>query len=166
MRACRIPGQPWEAVDLNLYIQDQALQKDMLRVQAGYKAPEEDRESVEGYLDALRPANWYDLDLSTRRDFAQDIWIGDKETCTLRVERISVKELRCELFGERLEDAGRKSSRSYRLTDIMDTIPGWRKAGRRRVKGYPPCWTQTWVRIGAEEDRVVKGEENDEAEVY
>ena len=166
MRAYRIPGQPWEAVDLCLYIQDPALEKDMLRVQAGYKAPEEDRESVEGYLDAPRPANWYDLDLATRRDFAQDIWIGDKETCTLRVDRISVKELRCELFGERLEDAGRKSSRSYRLTDIMDTMPGWRKAGRQRVKGYPPCWTQTWVRIGAEDDRVVKGEENDEAEVY
>lgn len=165
MRACRIPGQPWEAVDLNLYIQDQALQKDMLRVQAGYKAPEEDRESVEDYLDELRPANWYDLDLSTRRDFAQDIWIGDKETCTLRVDRISVKELRCELFGERLDDAGRKSSRSYRLTDIMDTVPGWRKAGKQRIKGYRGA-TQTWVRIGSEDDKKLKGEQNDEGTVH
>lgn len=159
MQACRVPGQPWEAVDLCLYLQDPVLQRDMMLVQAGFKLPEEDRDAVEAYLDEPRPRNWYDMDVAARRDFAQDIWIGDRETCTLQINRISVRELRCELFGERLEDAGRKSSRSLRLTDIMDTVPGWRKAGRQRVRGYKYSLTQTWVRIGSEEDNRLKEEE-------
>lgn len=153
MRQMKSPGVPWERLELMLYLKDPELDRQMKLRQAQYKLPEEDRDAVEEYLDTLRPENWYDLDASIRRDFAQNIWIGDKEKCVLRVDRVSVKELRCELFGESPEDAGRKSSRGLRLTGIMDTMPGWRKAGRTRVKGYPGSKPQTWVRIGSPEDR-------------
>ena len=153
MEEYRAPGQAYEDVELMLYLKDPELDRQMKLRQAQYKLPEEDRDAVEGYLDELRPANWYDLDPSIRRDFAQDIWIGDKATCTKRIDRITVKELRCELFGERVEDAGTRSSRSLRLVSIMDTMPGWRKDIKKRIPGYGNALVQSWVRQGSEADK-------------
>ena len=140
------PGQDYEEVELKLYLRDPKLSRAMALRQADYKLPEEDRDAVEGYLDELRPPNWYDLEPGLRRDFAQGIWLGDKEKCTLRIDQITVKELRCELFGERPEDAGTKSSRSLRLVSIMDNMPGWKKAGKKRVPGYGESVVTTWAR--------------------
>lgn len=148
----RVAGQRLEDVDLCLYLKDKVLDKQMMNRQLGYKMPEEDREEIEGYLDALRPANWYDMSAADRRDFFSGDWIGDQANCTLRIDRISVKEIRCELFRERVEDTGRKTSRSYRIVDILDSTEGWRKAGKRRDPAYGAGVHQCWVRVGSQED--------------
>lgn len=153
MMEFRVPGQRLEDIDLCLYLKDPKLDKQMMNRQLGYKLPEEDRDEVEGYLDTLRPANWYEMSAQDRRDFASGDWIGDPSSCTLRIDRISVKELRCELFRERVEDTGRKSSRSYRLVDILDSTPGWRKANKQVDLAYGSGARQYWVRIGSREDR-------------
>ena len=148
----RAPGQRLEDVELCLYLTDPELDKEMQARQRGVKLPEEDREDVEGYLDKLRPANWYEMSASDRRGFAQGDWLGDQAACTLRIDRISVKELRMELFGERQEDTGRKTSRSLRLVDILDSTPGWRKGPRLRDDAYGAGPRQYWVRIGSDTD--------------
>lgn len=152
MHECKTPKADYEDVELKLYLRDNKLAREMSLRQNDYKLPEEDRDAVEGYLDTLRPENWYDLSPGSRRDFAQDIWVGDKSKCTLRIDRISVKELRCELFGERPEDAGTRSSRSLRIVDIMDNMPGWRKSCKKRVPGYGESVVLTWVRDSIKED--------------
>lgn len=151
MLDCKTAKVDYEDVELKLYLRDQKLARAMALRQADYKLPEEDRDAVEGYLDELRPPNWYSLDPGIRRDFAQGIWLGDKEKCTLRLDQITVKELRCELFGERPEDAGTKSSRSLRLVSIMDNMPGWKKAGKKRVPGYGQSVVTTWSRVPCSE---------------
>jgi len=153
MMEFRAPAQRLEDIDLCLYLKDPALRRAMDNRQLGYKLPEEDREEIDGYLETLRPANWYDMSAADRRDFISGDWIGDPGVCTLRLDRISVKEIRCELFRERVEDTGRKSSRSYRIVDILDSTPGWRKAGKYVDKFYGTGARQYWVRIGSAEDR-------------
>lgn len=148
----RAPGQRLEDVELCLYLKDPRLDAAMTRRQMGFKMPEDDREEVEGYLDTLRPANWYDMTAQERRDFASGDWLGDVRSCTLRLDRISVKELRCELFRERMEDTGRKTSRSYRLVDILDSTEGWRKGGKYRDDAYGSGVRQFWFRVGSEAD--------------
>lgn len=149
----RAPGQRLEDVELCLYLKDPKLRKLMDQRQYGYKLPEEDREEIEGYLETLRPANWYEMSATDRRDFASGDWIGDPSTCTLRVDQISVKEIRCELFRERQEDSGRKTSRALRIVDILDSTPGWRKAGKARDAAYGSGVRQYWVRVGSLADR-------------
>ena len=149
----RLPGQRLEDVELCLYLEDKKLAKQMEARQMGYKLPEEDRDEIEGYLETLRPANWYELSASDRKRFAQGDWIGEESACTLRRDRISVKEIRCELFGERTEDTGKKTSKSLRIVDILDSMPGWRKAGKARDPAYGSGAHQYWVRKGTEMDR-------------
>ena len=150
----RAPGQRLEDVELCLYLKDPELDKEMQARQRGFKLPEEDREDVEGYLDKLRPENWYEMSASDRRGFAQGDWLGDPAVCTLRIDRISVKELRMELFGERQEDTGKKTSRSVRLVDILDSTPGWRKCQTKLLDpAYGNTPRQDWVRVGTELDR-------------
>jgi predicted P-loop ATPase len=153
MMEYRAPGQRLEDVELCLYLKDPRLDAQMTRRQMNYKMPEEDREEVEGYLDTLRPVNWYEMSAQDRRDFACGDWIGDSSACTLQINKISVKELRCEMFRERQEDTGRRSSRSLRLVDILDSTPGWRKGGKGRDAAYGSGVHQYWVRIGSPEDK-------------
>ena len=149
----RLPGQRLEDVELCLYLEDKKLAKQMEARQMGYKLPEEDRDEIEGYLETLRPANWYELSASDRKRFAQGDWIGEESACTLRIDRISVKEIRCELFGERMEDTGKKTSKSLRIVDILDSMPEWRKAGKARDPAYGSGTRQYWVRKDTEMDR-------------
>lgn len=144
----RAPGQRLEDVELCLYLKDPQLRLDMDLRQKGFKLPEEDREEIEGYLDTLRPANWYDMSASDRRGFFQDAWLGDPKTCTMRLDRISVKEIRTELFCERPEDTGRKTSRAFRIVDILDSTPGWKKGKKTKDRAYGSGSRQYWVRIG------------------
>ena len=153
----RSPGQKLEDVELCLYLKSPKLRAQMEQRQAGYKLPEDDREEVVGYLDTLRPANWYEMSAADRKGFAQGDWLGDESACTLRIDRITVKELRCELFGERQEDTGKKSSRAYRLVDILDSTPGWRKAKKIRDGAYGNGVMQCWVRIGSDTERDMIG---------
>ena len=155
----RQPGQRLADVDLCLFLEDKALKEQMEQRQQGYKLPEDDRDEVIGYLNALRPANWYDMSAADRKGFAMGDWLGDPSSCTLRIDRISVKELRCELFGERMEDTGRKTSRALRLVDILDSTPEWRKVGKRIDPAYGNGPRQYWVRVGSPEDLRLKQKE-------
>ena len=93
------------------------------------------------------------MSASDRKRFAQGDWIGEESACTLRIDRISVKEIRCELFGERMEDTGKKTSKSLRIVDILDSLPEWRKAGKARDPAYGSGTHQYWVRKDTEMDR-------------
>ena len=148
----RQPGQRMGDVDAYLFLEDKKLKHQMEARQMGYKLPEEDRDDIIGYLDTRRPANWFDMAPGDRRRFALGDWIGDASACTLEIDRISVKELRCELFGERMEDTGKKTSKSLRIVSVLDSLPEWRKTGKVRIPGYGNGVHQTWVRRGSKAD--------------
>ena len=146
MHEYREPGQTQKEVNLYLYLKDDDLEAEMENRRQGYKLPDNDRTDIMGYLDTLRPENWYDLDAQSRRNFAQGDWIGDEDTCTLRIDRVSIKELRYELF------AGR-NDKDLRIGDILDSLPGWKKGGKRRDKAYANWPLPVWVRVGSAEDK-------------
>jgi hypothetical protein len=148
----RQPGQRMSEVEAYLFLEDKKLKNLMDARQLGYKLPEEDRDEIIGYLETPRPSNWYEMSPGDRRMFALGDWLGDSRICTLDIDRISVKELRCELFGERMEDTGKKNSKSLRIVSILDSLPGWRKAGKARIPGYGSGVHQTWVRRGSRTD--------------
>ena len=146
MHEYREPGQAQKDVNLYLYLKDDDLEAEMENRRQGYKLPDNDRTDIMGYLDTLRPENWYELDAQSRRNFAQGDWIGDENTCTLRIDRVSIKELRYELF------AGR-NDKDLRIGDILDSLPGWKKGGKRRDKAYANWPLPVWVRVGSAEDK-------------
>ena len=145
MRDCWEPGQTQDAVNLYLYLKDSQLEEEMESRRQGYKLPDEDRTDIEGYLDMLRPDNWEDMPNYERRNFAKGDWVGDKSACHYKVNKVCIKELKYELFDGR-------SDKALRIGAILDNLPNWRKAGKRRFPAYADWSQPAWVRIGSEED--------------
>jgi hypothetical protein len=145
MRRFREPGQKQSEVNLYLYLKEDALEEEMEKRRQGYKLPDADRVDIAGYLDTLRPANWDELSAGDRRAFAQGDWLGDEKSLTYRLDRVTIKELRHELFGGR-------NDKDLRIGDILDSMPGWRKGKNGRNKAYATWSMPMWVRIGGEWD--------------
>lgn len=146
-----VSGTPLLRVNLCLYLKEKDLASEMNRRCEEHKLPDDLKDDIENYLDRPRPSNWYDLDVYERQQFAQGNWIGDESTCTLTVNHISSKELRYELFGERVNDVATKNSKSLSITTVMNAMPGWRSGRRITDKAYRSR-LKCWVRIGSEED--------------
>jgi len=132
-------------VNLYLYLKENHLEAEMQKRREMYKLPDNDRVDVLGYLEMLRPANWYDMPAYERRNFARGDWLGDYETCTLRLDKVCIKELKYELFDGR-------SDKDLRLGDILDSADGWKKGPKGRNKAYASWSMPMWVRIGSEAD--------------
>ena len=145
MREFREPNQTQAEVNLYLYLKNDDLEAEMEKRRQGYKLPDADRVDVAGYLDTLRPANWKDMSAGERRMFAQGDWIGDPESCTYRLDKVCIKELRHELF------AGR-TDKDLRIGDILDSLEGWKKGKSGRNRAYANWPMPMWVRIGSPED--------------
>jgi len=145
MHEFREPGQTQDQVNLYLYLKENHLEAEMQKRREMYKLPDNDRVDVLGYLEMLRPANWYDMPAYERRNFARGDWLGDYETCTLRLDKVCIKELKYELFDGR-------SDKDLRLGDILDSADGWKKGPKGRNKAYASWSMPMWVRIGSEAD--------------
>lgn len=137
----REPGQLESEVNTHLYLTGE-MEQSMTQVQTIYKLPDEDRIDVLGYLDTLRPDNWYDLPAYERQSFAQNNWVGDQEKCTLRIDRVSIREIAYELMREE------RGSKTLRIGDILDSSEQWKKQGQARIKGYTKYPVPVWVRVG------------------
>ena len=141
----REPQQTQNDVNLYLYLKEDRLEAEMEKRRQNYKLPDSDRVDVLGYLEMLRPANWYSMPAYERRNFARGDWIGDKSTCTLQINKVCIKELRYELFDGRTD-------KELRIGDILDNAPGWKKGGKGRNSAYASWPMPMWVRIGSEAD--------------
>ena len=150
------PGQTQNDVNLYLFLRDKRLEGLMEERRKMYKLPNNDRNDVLGYLDLPRPDNWYDLPSWERRNFAQGDWAGDYDACTMQINKVCIKELRFELFGD-------KSEKDLRIGAILDSAPGWRKAKtKRRNSAYAKWSMPMWVRIDSPEDNEEDNEEDDD----
>ena len=141
----REPRQAQKDVNLYLYLREDDLEAEMEERRQCYKLPDNDRNDIIGYLDMLRPANWHDLPAYERRNFAKGDWLGDYDTCTLRLDKVCIKELKAELFDN-------KPDKDLRIGDILDSIPGWKKGPKSRNRAYANWSMPMWVRIGSAED--------------
>ena len=64
----------------------------------------------------------------------------------MQINKVCIKELRFELFGD-------KSEKDLRIGAILDSAPGWRKAKtKRRNSAYAKWSMPMWVRIDSPED--------------
>ena len=142
------PGQKQDDVNMYLYLQEKRLEAWMNSVREQYKLPDSIRADILGYLEQPRPENWYSMPTWERRYFAHGDWVGDEASCTMKINKVFIKELRYELFDEN------KSDKDLRIGAILDSAPGWKKAKRQgRNSEYAKWPMPMWVRIGSEEDK-------------
>ena len=129
-------NEPLGSVNAYLYLTDPALEREMEQRRAGFKLVDTVREDIEEYLDRGRPDNWEQMSAEAREDFFRGVWIGDPATCNYQIESVTLKEIRTELYHERPEDAARsgRSSFVYRVTSVMDSLPGWERTGTAQGK--------------------------------
>jgi len=132
------PGQRKRDVNTMLFLTDIKLEKAMEQRQNGYKLPDTIREDIEEYLEAARPDNWEDMSVEDRSGFFQGYWIGDEGACNYHIQTVTLKEIRTELYHEKPEDAARggRSNVAFRITSIMDSMPGWIRDGRADVRSH------------------------------
>jgi len=145
-------SEPLMSVNAYLYLTDPRLEREMEQRRAGFKLADTVREDIEEYLDTELPDNWEDMGPDARADFFRGAWIGDPARCTYRRETVTLKEIRTELYHERPEDAARngRSSLVYRITSIMDSMPGWERGGTAwSRKGGQRSKTIRWKRVDA-----------------
>lgn len=146
------PGMDPRTMDLYLYLREDELEAEMEARRSMFKLPDEDRLDIEDFLERLRPDNWEKRTPMQRRSFIMGADIVDERNCTYRLDRVSIKEIATELYGI---DRGNKS---YRIGDVLDNLPGWRKAEKKAaIKGYGSSGRPVWIRIGGRFD--VKEEE-------
>ena len=145
VRKYREPDQRLRDVNLYLYLRDPVLVQEMEKRHKAFSLPDTTASDIEGYLDTPRPENWYDLPAWERRSFAHGEWTGDERSCTLRIDKVCLKEIKYELFDD-------KSDRDLRIGAILDSLPGWKKGPKGRNKAYANWSMQMWVRIGSPED--------------
>ena len=135
-------------VDLYLYLREDELEAEMTARRAMYKLPDEEKTDIMDYLNRLRPDNWEKLTPAQRRSFIRGDGVYDVAKCTYRLDRVCIKEVAFELFGEE------RGSRSYRIGSALDNAPEWRKSeAKMMVPGYGSSGRQVWIRKGGVFDR-------------
>jgi hypothetical protein len=145
------PGQTQDDVNLYLFLREERLENWMEERRKNYKLPNGDRVDIAGYLDLPRPDNWYDLPSWERRNFIRGDWSGDYDSCTMRINKVCIKEIRYELFDDN------KGDKDLRISDILDSMPGWKKSPKKgRNSAYAKWPMPMWVRVGSDEDTEAK----------
>lgn len=103
--------------------------------QARYAVQDQTPGEVEMYLDTPLPANWYEMSKEDRRGFFAGYSLIPKEKCTLVRDRVSIAEIRWELYGE-----GKSKSRGYDTIsgDVGKALRllGWKRGTQRRLAEY------------------------------
>ena len=88
--------------------------------------------TIQKYLDTPVPENWDSMSVYERRGFLQ----GDEllaEGVKVR-EQICIAEIWCELMGGTMKDMTSVNTKG--LHQIMQAMPGWKRASNRRFKMY------------------------------
>jgi hypothetical protein len=135
MQEKRRGGEGFDNINLYLYIQDPELEAQMEERRQGFKLPDTDREFIAEYLDRGRPDDWEDWSDEDRIAWINDAYLGprkvDPSRCSYIPDEITRKEILSELYEEdpKLVAKGGRNSRATRVTSIMDSMPGWRRAG-------------------------------------
>jgi predicted P-loop ATPase len=101
----------------------------------------DDREGIiADYLEKLLPETWDDMDLYQRRCFLSgDEFGGEKQTGSVRRERVCTMEVWCECFGKERQNL--KRTDSYEIEGILNRIGSWVRytgnaSGKMRISGY------------------------------
>ncbi|MDE6034825.1 MAG: hypothetical protein K2G36_02835 [Ruminococcus sp.] len=90
---------------------------------------------IYNFLEIPITKDWYNESLETRRNYIIDYQNGNASAEAYRRDRVSVKEIACELFGY---DLNQPIDRKFSL-DIARTLTalGWNKTGKReRLEVY------------------------------
>lgn len=86
---------------------------------------------IEEYLNKPLPENWYDLDITEKRNYIQGSDFGDMPEGNMVRDRTCVMEVWCELFNGDPKQLSYMSSRE--ITEILKTLDGWKShEGRLR----------------------------------
>ena len=140
MQEKRRGGEGFDNINLYLYIQDPELEAQMEERRQGFKLPDTDREFIAEYLDRGRPYDWEDWSEADRVKWINGDYLGpkkvDPDRCIYVPDEITRKEILSELYEEdpKLVAKGGRTSRAIRVTSIMDSMPGWRRAGNAKRK--------------------------------
>ena len=120
----------------SLWLDNKELYDMAAEAQAEHVVQDELVGMIEDYLDTPLPENWDSFTPEERRDYIHGgaTTIGAEGVRTR--ERVSIAEIRVELCGEDRARSGGNDMLSRRIANIMNTLPGWKRAGQMRVKGY------------------------------
>lgn len=90
---------------------------------------------VQAYLDMPIPINWEDMSQSDRRNWVRGETLVDRDQVKTEARKeVCIREIKAELLGE---DVGGHTDSSYKLARIMNSMPGWVKAGKtKRTRFY------------------------------
>ena len=102
------------------------------------------------FLDKPITENWADLTPEERRDYIEGgvTRLGAENTCPR--DLVSIPEIRVEMCGEDLTRGGGNDQLSRRLTNVMNTLPGWARGGRPRLGVYGQ--QRVYYRVGSKCD--------------
>ena len=131
----------------SLWLDDEKLYDMAKEVQAEHTVVDDWQDEIEGYLDTLLPEDWEDMDALQRRDYfdftsCEGLGARKKEG-VLHRDRVSSKEIRWELFGDRNNSRGGLDMSARRIANIMNNLPGWKRVGgayRDRCYGTVRGW--------------------------
>lgn len=116
--------------------------------QIRYAQEDEWQGMIEQYLATPLPDNWDDLNAQQRRDYIQgnDLTTPEQRAGYTRLrEKVSVAEIRYELFGEDLKrGAGGSNETSRHVARLMNVMCGWEKAKNPRwtLFGKQKCYVR------------------------
>lgn len=116
--------------------------------QIRYAQEDEWQGMIEQYLATPLPDNWDDLNAQQRRDYIQgnDLTTPEQRAGYTRLrEKVSVAEIRYELFGEDLKrGAGGSNETSRHVARLMNVMRGWEKAKNPRwtLFGKQKCYVR------------------------
>ena len=125
----------------SLWLDDPTLYAEAEAQQELYAVQDELVGLIEEFLDTPLPQDWYDWPVDKRRDWYTGLrdLAGESEraTWTLRRDRVSITEIRCEMNGERKEGVGGNDASSRRIAAIMNNMKGWKRDNvSPRIPGY------------------------------
>lgn len=116
--------------------------------QIRYAQEDEWQGMIEQYLATPLPDNWDDLNAQQRRDYIQgnDLTTPEQRAGYTRLrDKVSVAEIRYELFGEDLKrGAGGSNETSRHVARLMNVMRGWEKAKNPRwtLFGKQKCYVR------------------------
>lgn len=136
----------WKAGEV-LWLDDAETYAMAEAAQEMHTAVDEWVDEIQTYLDTLLPGDWEERDRLQRRayfDWSSSEAVGDlgnREKGTAARTRVSVTEIRWELFGLRSGNGNDTSAR--RISNLMNNMPGWRritKAYKSKCYGTVRGW--------------------------
>lgn len=129
----------WKEGKEPLYLEDDQIAAYAVNVQTYYSEKDDRIGLVEAYLDRLLPEGWESMQPQERY-----AWLQRDEQGTVRRTQVAGIEIWCECLGN--DRALFTKKNSYEISDMMQQIEGWLRAGKREyVAGYG--LQRVWARL-------------------